>query len=1169
MPTRQGKDFRDDINTPCILENLHRRWLRQLRVNWFYCRTLDKGHNISELLPEKALFYSGLRHGGRIFYNYGARPDRRAVFKEKAGDWRNYMVTREQRLQRKKANSLLSFLNKLDPKKYSVYKNIEEWEARDAEYTAPGQLKYRSTWRPIRLREIWDGETVLFRTTVRLTEEFSGLSVWLLFANQGESLAYVNGKPTGGLDLHHDRLLLSPRAVGDEQYEIVIESTIPRQKQEHGKNRGIEPLPLIFEKAALVSMDRKIETFLLDTELVFERSLLGNDPIIDELTFTILSEIRPEDPPPGFLQSAERLSLKIAETLEGRNGYPGDKNQLQDKLPVTITSVGHSHIDLAYLWPVKETVRKCARTFSSMLALMDEYPDFTFSQSQPYLYKLTKKYYPQVYNRIKERIKEGRWEVTGGMYIEPDCNIPGGESFVRQLLYGSRFIQKEFGHSTSVCWLPDTFGFCATLPQILVKAGFRSFYTTKLMANDTNEFPHNLFYWEGIDTSRILTVAGSFGAYSGSMEQEQIQYGIRTNHEMDRYSGLLYPYGHGDGGGGVTREMIEKQKRLPELGLTPELINGSVEGYFDSVHRSGPDLPVWKDELYFEYHRGVYTSQAGLKQLNRRCEETLKEAELLTVLSDKNNAETRKNLDEWWELVLINQFHDILTGSCIAEAAATAETELSQVLTEAEFFREGCLKRLFGGKGFEKRGTSDKHPGYLTVFNSLSFTRNGYVMLDTDSPVSVIDQISGAKIPAYPAERGKVLIKVENIPAFGFKSYRIVPQKGNDENSRDDQSDLTALRIKESPEEITIRNRYFTAVLNRVSGALTSLYDRKADREVLTGGGCDLELLNDVYTYNDAWNVHKETLERGQPLGGAVSARVTVQNPLQITIEMVRQFGNSRLKQRIRVYRDSRRIDFETWVDWKENGKLLKAAVYPRTDAEEAVYDIPFGTISRSVNPKNSREYAKHEVSGHKWADLSDGSYGVAVLNREKYGWDIRGNRMRLSLLKSSNFPDPDSDRREHHFTYSIFPHPGDWKIAEIDKEALAVNTPLLSFREKKRSLPQNSAASASAFSLNGTGVYVSAVKPAADGSGDTVVRIHEYHGSTADIRLELYFVKIESLWECDLLEEPLEQDGQPLKTDGSSVSVTLKPYEIKTLRIAGKLQKGWNRTKEKNHHAE
>ncbi|MFH9550111.1 alpha-mannosidase [Streptomyces sp. NPDC017435] len=768
----------------------------------------------------------------------------------------------------------------------------------------------------------------------------------------------------------------------------------------------------------------------------------------------------------------------------------------------TISGVGHAHIDSAWLWPIRETKRKTSRTFSNVTSLAEEYDDFIFACSQAQQYEWVRDNYPQVWARIQQSVKNGQWVPVGGMWVESDGNLPGGEAIARQLVHGKRFFMEHFGIETKGVWLPDSFGYNAAYPQLAKLAGNEWFLTQKISWNQTNKFPHHTFWWEGIDGTRIFTHFPPVDTYNARFSGEEMDRAVRNYAEKGGGSRSLAPFGWGDGGGGPTREIMERARRLADLEGSPKVVVEHPDTFFAKARAEYPDAPVWVGELYLELHRATYTTQARTKQGNRRSEHKLREAELwatTAALHAPGYAYPYAKLDRLWKTVLLHQFHDILPGSSIAWVHREAEAEYARVAEELEVLTAEAVAALGGGQPGD-----DRSSGALRVFNT------------------------------SPYGRAEVVRPPEGAPA-----YVEVPASGS-----------APLTGAEPPQAVTVAGRVLDNGLVRVQvaedGTLSSVRDLRANREVLADRGNLLRLHTDLPNYWDAWDIDKHYQNRYTDLLEPESVTVVEEDPLVGAIRVTRSFGKgSTITQTITLRAGSPRIDFETDIDWHEAEKILKAAFPVDIRAPHSSAEIQFGHIQRPTHTNTSWEAARFEVSGHRWVHIGEPGYGVAVINDSTYGHDVSRTvredggtttTVRLSLVRAPRVPDPEADQGRHRFTYALLPGAS---IEDAVAEGYSLNLPL-------RVAKAPDAAPGPVVSVDGDGITVEAVKLADDESGDVVVRLYESRGGRATGALRTGF-PLAGAQVTDLLERPLEP--APVGEDGA-VDVVLRPFQILTLRL-------------------
>ncbi|HNQ35016.1 MAG TPA: glycoside hydrolase family 38 C-terminal domain-containing protein, partial [bacterium] len=690
----------------------------------------------------------------------------------------------------------------------------------------------------------------------------------------------------------------------------------------------------------------------------------------------------------------------------------------------------------------------------------------------------------------------------GGLWVEPDCNLTGGESLVRQVIQGTRFWREEFGTSSPIAWLPDAFGFNGALPQILKGAGIDYFFTVKLYWNVASRFPHTLFWWEGIDGTRVLAhVPYLKGGYSGFPGAADLRRARSECRHAEVYPATLFPMGHGDGGGGVTPEMLETARRFRDFPGLPRVRFVRAADFFKAAERRGAGLPVWRGELYYETHQGCYTSQAFIKRSNRRLEEALVELETLRGLKALlSGRRPGSGLDEIWREVLTYQFHDILPGTSVPEAYAEIEPRCRKLLAGLKRSLDSELGQLAPAAGRKSRRG---RPAFL-VFNTLNWPRREVVELEPGRPVELA------------------------LPAGG---YLVTAGSGLKSGRPEDRPRVSPTRLE---------NRFFRMELDR-QGRLARLYDKVNRREVLAEGaaGNDFRIFREAPVHYEAWDIDADYEVTGRSFGRLVRRRVLEAGPVRAAVRQEFSDGRSRLVQDIIIYAGLPRIDFRTEVDWQERRRMIKAAFPLSLKAGEAWYEIPFGAIARPAVPAGPEGAFRREVSGHHWADVSEAGYGVALLNDSKYGYDFDGQTLRLTLLRAPMYPNPDADRGRHLFTYALYPHAGRWPEAGVVEQGFSLNRPPL-VRSLAESAPE-SGPPVSLFRTEGVPVVVSAFKAAEDGRG-FVIRLYEPGGQSGRAKLFLPAAPV-AAWETNLLEE----ERRPFQVDRETVEFEVRPFEIKT----------------------
>ncbi|MBY0009557.1 alpha-mannosidase [Paenibacillus typhae] len=1000
----------------------------------------------------------------------------------------------------------------------------------------PGEVTFNGT---IRLNEQWSGRDryVWLRAVAVLPEKKEGFKIAGLFDfgksgsfnNSGfESLLFVNGSPYQGVDNNHREVIFGDE-LGGRAVELVfrlwsgLEGGGAPRVQEHK-----------ISEAMIGYLDERIDDLFYMSQAALDTfRYLGRDqPEKQWLKQALDAAFREIDwSEPGSEEHVSSM-YRAGASLNGA------VEAMPQTFDVTLTALGHTHIDVAWLWQLKHTREKAARSFSTVLRLMQEYPEYQFMQSQPQLYAYLEQDYPELFGQIKERIKEGRWEPEGAMWLESDCNIPSGESLVRQILVGKQYFREQFGIESKYLWLPDVFGYSWALPQILRKSGIDTFMTTKISWNQFNRMPHDTFWWRGMDGSEILThfittseKDGDAYTYNGRMTAGLLRGIWNSYQDKEINDHLLFAYGWGDGGGGPTRDMLELRRRFDKLPGMPKIKPGSAGDYFKGLHerieKTDGFVHTWNGELYFECHRGTYTSQAGNKKYNRRLELLLRDAEWLYTLTGVSRGNLAASypageLRAIWEILLRNQFHDIIPGSSIKEVYQDSDLEYAE--------GEARSLALINGAGEPAGGDEKDSEGqrFLTVLGSSNWEGQRYLELPGDiSDAAVIRFSDGRQPEQQRTADGGWLVHIPSMPALGTEVLKAVSQQA-------DSSPEGELLLADAAEG-RLTTPLIEAVWNK-QGHFTSLRDRRSGREILAPGqrGNVLQVFEDKPLDFEAWDIDIFYQEKMTEISQLTECRLTENGPLRAVLRMGWTYNRTTVTQDIIFYRDTARIDFRTEMDWHGHNQLLKVAFPVDVHTTEATYDIQFGNVRRPTHWNTSWDYARFETVGHQWADVSEQGYGVALLNDCKYGYDIKDSVLRLTLLKSAVHPNPEQDQGHHAFTYALYPHEGDFVLGGVVREAWELNNPL---RAVPGRLPLEPL-----FSIDGGYVLLDAVKRSEDGA-DVVLRLHEYAGARSQVRIESGYA-ITAWQECNLMEEP-EGDWQAGELD-----FQIRPYEIRTFRI-------------------
>ncbi|MET8855647.1 glycoside hydrolase family 38 C-terminal domain-containing protein [Streptomyces sp. NPDC004579] len=935
----------------------------------------------------------------------------------------------------------------------------------------------QASYEPFTTGTVWGKpwSTSWFRIEGRVPEEWAGRRVEVVIdpgftgdgpGFQAEGLLYdTSGVPLKGIHPRNRHLTVGAPARGGEAVRLLLEAAA-----NPAVLHGFEPTRLgdvltagdgpiyRFAAADLAVLDDDVWHLVLDTEVLSE----------------LMYELDPQRPRRHEILRALENMLDALDLHDVSGTAAAARAELTEVLarPASasahrVSATGHAHIDSAWLWPLRETVRKASRTFANVTALALDYPELVFACSQAQQYAWVKEHQPHLWERVKKAVEQGNWAPVGSMWVESDANMPGGEALARQIVHGKRFFREELGVETEEIWLPDSFGYTAAFPQLAKLAGVRWFLTQKLSWNQTNKMPHHTFWWEGIDGTRVFTHFPPVDTYNSQFHGSELAHAERNFAEKGLATRSLAPFGWGDGGGGPTREMLEKARRLRSLEGSPTVRIEKPEAFFAAAEEEyGAHAPVWSGELYLELHRATYTTQAKTKQGNRRSEHVLREAELwcaTAAVRDPSYAYPYDALDRLWKTVLLHQFHDILPGSSIAWVHREARETYTRVLAELEEITAEAVRALGSG--------------------------------------------SSAVLNASPYERTEVAGDgVVTVPGLGTAVVPAGPDPG------------PTVRAGQAGGAIVLENDRLRVRID-ADGLLTSVRDLAHGREVLCGPGNLLQLHPDHPNAWDAWDIDRHYRRTRTDLTSAESVELVESGPLRAAVRVTRAFGSSRIVQEIRLTAASRRVDIVTDVDWQESEKVLKAAFPLDVQAERSAAEIQFGHVHRPTHANTGWDAARFEICAHRWLRVGEESYGVAVLNDSTYGHDVTrtphadglGTTVRLTLLRAPHSPDPETDLGTHRFTYALLPGAG---VGDAVAEGLALNLPL-----RRASVPEFGPL----VSVDDPAVTVESVKLAEDRGGDVVVRLYESRGGRARAKVTAGF-PVARAEVTDLLERPLRE---------------------------------------------
>jgi alpha-mannosidase len=912
----------------------------------------------------------------------------------------------------------------------------------------------------------------------------------------GESLVWLDGVPRWGMSSCHPAAVLFAAAAGAEFVELYVEAAAnpalparmsgldwPLLLPDHGGEPRFR-----LARAELAVRRREVYALAADLRIVLGLAGQSLDPAVSATAAEALAGATGALDPADVPASAAAARAHLRTVLD----RPADPSAPR------VSAMGHAHIDTAWLWPLRETVRKCARTFATAVTLMEDYPEYHFVCSAAQHLAWMEEHYPPLFARIVERVGTGQFGPVGGMWVESDCNTPSGESLARQIIHGKRYFESRFGIDCRELWLPDAFGYTGALPQIMAAAGVDWFVSQKLSWNDTNTFPFHTFWWEGIDGTRVRAHFPTADTYSGDVSPRQVVKSARADLS-------LYPFGYGDGGGGPTREMLEAARRLADTAGAPRVAVEPATRFFAAVEADAAPLPTWRGDLYLEYHRGTFTSQAGIKAGNRRAEIALSAAELWSAVRPDESPWPAAELDAAWKMLLTNQFHDILPGSSIRWVAEQAVAELADVRRRADAIAGDALDAL--AAAVDTIGLSEP----VVVFNPTPF----------------------ARVEAVEHE-GRTFMA--DVPALGYAAVEATERSW----ARDPRI-AEISRPEKGAGPGWLANEHLQLRFDG-AGRLVSVYDKDHGREVLAAGraGNEFHLHEDRPKDWDAWDVDRDYLDQFRVLDDPVECEVVGDGRLRFR----HRFGVSTIDQTVVLAPGSRRIDFVTDVDWYEDHKFLKVAFPVAVQAPEATFEIQFGHLRRPTTEDNDFDRARFEVSAQRWADLTAGDCGVALLNDSKYGYDVRGNVLRLSLLRAPTAPDPLCDRGRHRFTYALLPHAGD--RAAVVAAGYALNAPVV-LRAVPGDRPGPLPARRSFVAVDDPGFVVETIKRADDGDG-FVVRGYEALGAARTVRVAAA-LPCTRVTRTDLLERDHPAGEVAVDADGS-FTLALRPFELVTLRL-------------------
>lgn len=977
-----------------------------------------------------------------------------------------------------------------------------------------------------------------FRTTITIPESMDGKHVEFLIttgregewdATNPQMIFYLDGQLIQGIDVNHREVTISGKAKAGDSYEIAVLAY-----------SGMVEGDLVIH-TYLIAVDDRVQKLYYDLLIPLQSAYVLKKA--DEENYRRV--LQSMSPALDALDLRDAYSEKFYSSIEKAEQILKEAFYSEERECPTVSAIGHTHIDIAWLWTVEQTREKVLRSFSTVLRLMEQYPDYKFMSSQPILYQFVKEQEPEMYEKIKERIREGRWEVDGAMWLEADCNLTGGESLVRQIIKGHRFFLEEFGKESKSLWLPDVFGYSAALPQILKKSGIPYFMTTKIAWNQYDQLPNDTFIWKGIDGSEVFAFMPTTTDYD---KDQGLNISFSDTRNTTTYTGIVNPnmalgtfkrfqnrdltedtlmlFGFGDGGGGPTKEMLESAERL-KYGIPgiPKIRQEFEQDYFDRTYEKIhdlPDMPTWDGELYFEYHRGTLTSMARNKRSNRKNEILYTQMETASCMAGIEKDEQLQNvLDKGWDILLINQFHDIVPGSSIKPVYEQTDKEYHEIEEAGKEELNRVVSAAVGRLSMEKEG--------VVVMNTQGYERDDLVVLDDGTEIPRLVDEDGRNVPAQKTADGRYLLYVSHIPPLGYKKLYETEELLEESTGKE--------------WDYTFENPFIKVCFNEKM-EITSLYEKEAEKELIQEGRCG----NVLRTYEDRpmqwdnWDIDVFYQRKPYEADWYSPARVIENGEVRMVVEFECGFLDSTVTQQVCLYHQIPRIDFRTKADWKTHHVILKTHFPVDVNTTRASYEIQFGNVERETTNNYSWDTAKFEACGHKWADLSENSSGISLLNDCKYGYGIKKGDMSLTLIKSGTYPNEDADIGEHEFTYSIYPHAGRWQEAKTVEMAYNLNVPMLAKRTGRQ---EGCGGEYESFlKCSQESCFVEVIKIAEDGNG-VIVRMYENKNNRVRAQIQTAY-PIAHVYECNLLEENEEE----LTAGKNCFETVFKPYEIKTFRL-------------------
>lgn len=991
-----------------------------------------------------------------------------------------------------------------------------------------------SGWEPLAKNDTWSGEwnNLWIKGDFIVSPEQEGEALYAV-PNIAcpEILFFINGKPSGlfsqgsniipkQIGALHEQQIITEKATVGERFELAFEcyaghycpGTAPYDN--YGKSG---PSPEQFSRAYggidICRMDVAVKNFVYDLKELLQ--IIEGLPESNSLKFEAVELLHaiypdivqyPDAVPEGVWREGMLRALDKTQAF-----FMSHKNDKMNTQFGQIGIIGHSHMDTAWLWPISETIRKCARTYANALTLMKQYPEYKFIQSSSLHLDWMRRYYPDIFEGIREMTAEGRYEPNGGSYVECDCNITSGELMIRHFLKGQAFTRKYLNYTSDSYWLPDTFGYNAAIPQILLGCGIRYFLTTKIAHNDSTLFPYDSFIWAGLDGSSVLTHFNIMHCYP---DTENVLGAAARIQEKTRTDKKLISFGFGDGGGGPTYAMLESARRVTDLDGLPKTHYCTVSDFMKQLEQDWGKLPVYQGELYFEGHRGTLTHMHDIKRNNRKAELALRDMEYLNVLSGQPPC---PDADELCKILLKNQFHDILPGTSLVCVHDLARQEVTDVIRTLRDYSGQYMDSL-----------TDKKPDTLTVFNTLSFERSDYIQINNCPEIVV-----GAKNQHISDVFGRDILLFSHEPLDAFSSQTFSLTVGGDDDDTPFSFDGKSL---ETPYAVLIFNQ---------SGQIESWKDKISGRELCRNGGRPLNsflLAEKIPEVEDNWNFDADLFEKFVPQESLLTCELAGIGALQVRIRFTYRIGlSSTLVQDVIAYANSPRVDFQTKIDWKEKHYFLKAGFDLNLHVTKSKHEIQYGHIERATTHTTMQDIAKFEVCNHKWTDLSESRFGVAVLNDCKYGVSVHGSDIGLSLMSGGCRPDDTGDCGVHEMVYSVFPHEGPLMADTVIREAYRLNIPVLTTGGAlKQAIPPF-------LKVSESNIIVESIKPAEFQEGAYIIRLYEAERNQTCVHLE-FGCPVRRVYKTNMLEE----NKEVVPVQNNSLTLRLRPFEICTLLVEG-----------------